>query len=43
MKSDMEKFVEKLYNYFIEHAEEFSDSFEQAIEYLNNRANNYSN
>ena len=41
MKSDIEKMIEVLYEYFKKHVEEFSDSFDQAIQYLINRANNY--
>ena len=41
MKSDIEKMIKEFYEYFIEHAEEFSDSFEQAIQYLIERANKY--
>ncbi len=41
MKSDIEKMIDEFYNYFIEHAEDFSDSFDQAIQYLIERANKY--
>lgn len=41
MKSDIEKMIDEFYKYFKEHAEEFSDSFDQAIQYLIERANKY--
>ena len=41
MKKDIEKMIDNCYQYFLEHAEEFSDSFEQAIQYLINRIDKY--
>ena len=37
MKKDIEKMVETLYEYFKEHAGDFSNSFDQAIQYLEDR------
>lgn len=41
MKKDIENMIDVLYKYFKAHAEDFSDSFEKAIEYLINRIDQY--